>query len=436
MPNYRIICLFLFLFLSPPALGQNTLLEYGFEDWGGTVADTPLYPFSTAYTTFCNVHQRITEVVSSYDGVEPHSGNYFLVQNDSETPLDPAIPGITDGSVQAYNQIGVAAQRCGQNPWDIDTMTGPEFYAEWWAVIQGEFPVDHYPGCKWARLHNDGPRDLFLMMGRSDDRRYLRFATPSDDCSYSKHQDSNIGELSPQPQDGSWHKFALYVNFATGQMAAWYDEPNPTIANALITSTQASGDFCGATKPETTFVIQGNFSAQYPSTEAWHAIDDIRILDGIPTAVTTDAGPQDGVIQSDTEAPDTGTAADVRSAPDRFQGVDTGGVDVERSDTTGGPDTTSSMDATVVPDTAVVADTATVLDTTVVSDTAVVADTAVVTDTAVALDTAVPLDAKSRSDSSDTKTVSEGCACATKGGKTTAWFVLLLSLLCLARRIK
>ena len=49
----------------------NLVFEYGFEDWGGDIASTPLYPFSTSrnvidsgewsysqgYRTYCEAHE-------------------------------------------------------------------------------------------------------------------------------------------------------------------------------------------------------------------------------------------------------------------------------------------------------------------------------------------------------------------------------------------
>jgi hypothetical protein len=265
------------------------VLDYGFEDWGGAIDSSPLYPFSTAYEEYCQIHESITEVVTSYDGIVAHEGSFFFVQNDANSiPLDPAIEGITAGSVQGYNQMGVNGRRCGQNPFDIDQV-GSEFYAEWWAVIQGDFPPRNrpYPGCKWARLGSDGEFDQMLMMGlNSDDQHQLYFSSVSEDCSHSELRNALRVTLDPAPDDGQWHKYGFYVNFATGVMHAWYDEPNPTFDNALITFVDPGGRFCGATRAQGAFSIQGNFSASYPQSEAWHALDGIRVYDSFPPRPT------------------------------------------------------------------------------------------------------------------------------------------------------
>jgi hypothetical protein len=111
--------------------------------------------------------KKSLSVTVTGSGIVAHTGNYFFVQNDANSvPLDPSIDGITGGSVRGYNQMGVAGRRCGQNPFDINQV-GSVFYAEWWAVIQGDFPPRNrpYPGCKWAQLSSDGPKDQILMIG-------------------------------------------------------------------------------------------------------------------------------------------------------------------------------------------------------------------------------------------------------------------------------
>jgi hypothetical protein len=279
-------------FQADPCTGEDCpqgFLEYGFEDWDGSIGGSPLYPFSTAYEEYCQIHKNSTEVVTSYDGILALEGEFFLVQNDSNSiPLDPSIPGITRGSVNSYNQIGVNGRQCGQNPFDIDQV-GSEFYAEWWAVIQGDFPPRNrpYPGCKWARLGSDKPKDQFLMMGLNNEMQHqLYFGSPSQDCSYTKLHNGLRVTLAPPPDDGEWHKYGFYVNFSTGVMHAWYDEPSPTFDNALITFVDPRGHFCRATRAQTAFSIQGNFSASYPESEAWHALDGIRIYNSFPPPST------------------------------------------------------------------------------------------------------------------------------------------------------
>jgi hypothetical protein len=87
---------------------SQAVLEYGFEDWGGSsIESVPLYPFSTAYEEYCQVHESITEVVTAYDGIIAHGGDFFFVQNDANSvPLDPSIDGITGEGCRAISMQG------------------------------------------------------------------------------------------------------------------------------------------------------------------------------------------------------------------------------------------------------------------------------------------------------------------------------------------
>ena len=116
MKKKRIISLmFLFILVIVPKLyGAEKILDYGFENWGGSISNTPGYPCENSSAEYCTMHTDATEVVQSYNEWTPHSGSYFLLQNDSNNyALDPPVGGITQGTVNAHNNFGYDGNYCG-----------------------------------------------------------------------------------------------------------------------------------------------------------------------------------------------------------------------------------------------------------------------------------------------------------------------------------
>lgn len=97
------------------------------------------------------------------------------------------------------------------------------------------------------------------------------------------------GEGSPSltnAYDGNWHKFSFYVNWNTGTILGWYDEENETVGNAIKSYTSSNNALATGSDADD-LVIHGNFSDDLPTEETYHAIDDIEIWDGMPTASST-----------------------------------------------------------------------------------------------------------------------------------------------------
>ncbi|MDY6896010.1 MAG: hypothetical protein SVO01_11430, partial [Thermotogota bacterium] len=156
--------------IVPSLYGADQIMQYGFEDWGGDIPNTPGYIFTSGYTEYCNEQANATEVVSSYDGWTPHSGRYFWLQNDSPCcALNPSVTGITAGDVQANNNIGAAGAQCGDDSLDISSdITTGEIFIRFWARHNGGFATVQDGGrCKWIFVATDVSAGVYMHLSTS-----------------------------------------------------------------------------------------------------------------------------------------------------------------------------------------------------------------------------------------------------------------------------
>ena len=280
-------------FLGPSSYGANKVLDYGFEDWGGTIDNTPLYLFSCSDQVKSH-HENATEVIQSYNANEmgqtwaPRSGSYFWIQNDSGSySLDPSISGITSGTVNAYNIIGrnYPEPAWGHNSFDLqaEITTGEIFIRFWARHNKGWRTVGAGGGgyCKWIRLEAVDSNGNAV----ESDTVYMHLSTSSISPGmlfFLDTTDQWVGNscACTNAYDGNWHKYSFYVNYNTGVIYGWYDIAKETPSNACK-SYHHGGRIGNAAGPDY-FWIQGNFSAKQPVEETYHALDDIEIWDGLP----------------------------------------------------------------------------------------------------------------------------------------------------------
>lgn len=290
-----IILVFCFLFLwQPLSFAATCHLNYGFEDWDTDIATTPNYIFtvSIAGGGGCNVsgyteHEAMTEVVTSYDGASeanwtPHSGSYFFLRNDSQDyALDPACGGVTMGCVQDNGYVGADYAYGGANNLDIenDISSGEIFISFWARRNKGFRTVTNY--CKWVVVFTDDDPIYFHTLHKA--------GTTDDAWMYFYYRDEGyyLGDMEAcaNADDGNWHKWTYYVDFNNGKIYAWYDVTTETFGNCTKIWDSGDGQI-GSTTKAVSVKIQGNFSASDPSEITYHALDDIEIWDGMPTAIT------------------------------------------------------------------------------------------------------------------------------------------------------
>jgi hypothetical protein len=311
-----IIQLFLlFSIISTAYAGQ--LLNYGFEDWNGSIQNTPQYIFSNAYSEYADRHQNASEVVTSYNGWTPHSGNYMWLQNDGGYSLSPSVSGITSGTVNAHNNIGYNGAYGGSNDLKIsnDIQTG-EIFIRFWARNNGGFgTIDGGGRCKWIRIYTNGG---------TYDTVYMHLATSNGTNStmyfYCGNEGSWLGGgvALPGAFDGNWHKYAMYVNWNNGTIRGWYDVSNETSSNATKEWVAGDGRIGAGTRPDF-FVIQGNFSAKSPTERTYHALDDVEVWDGMPSL--SSPSPVDNAPSISINTPTTQTTYETDQETLTFQGT-------------------------------------------------------------------------------------------------------------------
>jgi len=268
-----------------PTLGIcGKITDYGFEDWTGDRATVPGYPFSSNYAQYCDAHDNAVEVVTGYNGWTPHSGSYFLIQNDSsDYVLSPSISGITQGTVQAYNQIGVDGNSCKNDDLIIekDITTGEIFIRVWARFNKGFYSIADGGRLKFFRVYAIGTSNSsFIHLSTSDGVSPNMYIYNVDEGGWID------SATATNAYDGNWHKFSFYINYNTGVIRGWYDIDIETAENATVEYIANDGSLGTATGPSY-MEIQGNFSAKYPTEITYHAIDDLEIWDGLPGTDTT-----------------------------------------------------------------------------------------------------------------------------------------------------
>jgi len=274
------------LFVASNLFAAEKILDYGFEDWTGNMYTTPGYIFSSGYESYMVRHDNASDVVSSYNANEmgqtwiPHSGAYFLLQNDGSYALNPSVPGITAGTVNASNLVGYNGTYGGQNPLEFRSeITTGEIFIRLWARFNKGFSTIG-GNCKWIFIGDKG--------GNLYDNIYMHFSTSTSPTMkfYCDTEGSWLGSSVPltNPFDGNWHKFSFYIDYNNGIIRGWYDVDNETAGNVTKSWTAPDGHIGGTIGPNYMY-IQGNFSAQQPKEETYHALDDIEVWDGMPTGI-------------------------------------------------------------------------------------------------------------------------------------------------------
>jgi hypothetical protein len=250
---------------------------------GGSISSTPNYPFSSTYQGYVDEHEAGSEVIRSYDGLRPRSGNYFWILNHGSGSLNPSIQGITSPTINPHNNLGLNARYGGDNPWQVSSISTNECFIRFWMASDGWENTVANGKFKVVRFKENGSDVIFYI---HQGRLFSLYAENA----------YHYGSVHSDVDDRSWHKFGVYVNYNTGQVAMWYDvEGLETWENTTQTWTDPDGRISGGPSPSP-IVLISNWSAHNPVGEVWHALDDIEVWDGLPSAVNN-APPEPPILR-------------------------------------------------------------------------------------------------------------------------------------------
>jgi len=304
----KIFILLLILCLPIQALGAK-IVEYGFED----PTTTTTYPVTATSALKQGYHLDATQVITSYEANEmsqtwtPHSGSYFLIQNDGmcgSCSLSPSVTGVTAGTVNADNHFWRGDPYCSTDQGGScstirlgDSMSTGEIFIRVWARFNNGFYNFSDPGrMKFLRIlgqtgYNPTEDTVYMHLSTDDGISPTMYFA----CSGEPGTWIGTSYTATNAYDGNWHKFSMYVNYNTGVIKAWYDVDDETADNYVKIYTAADGSLGATPATESQyFIIQGNFSAKLPSQETYHALDDIEVWDGMPTGTSDTAAPTFG----------------------------------------------------------------------------------------------------------------------------------------------
>jgi len=288
--------------VCPETYPEGMVFCYGFEDWGGSIAQTPNYPVSSNYEGYCQEHENSSEVVTNYDGLSSYSGDYFLLHNHWDGTLDPLVEGITQGSINWHANIGSnngdTSPSCGNNPFDIEQEIEGEVFVTFRYSMNGWENCANVNNCKLKlmRFYEATQRDVIYMV-------YPEYHTGEPLLGISYTDNLYAGDTNPDFDNGNWHRISMYANYNTGETAIWFDEENETLNNALIYDTWPA-PLEGAPEPSPV-VLDGNWCAFNPEGEVWTAIDDIEVWDRIPDS-SYNPQPNPECTSAQTRSCDTG----------------------------------------------------------------------------------------------------------------------------------
>lgn len=272
-----ILAINFFVILNVGICHAEKVFEYGFEDWGGSVEATPDYPFTSGYASTMEEHYNCSEVVSSYDGMMPHSGNYmFLMNHSGSVALNPSVDGINSGSWNVENYVGLNASYGGNNNFDIENSVNGECFVSFWTNLSNwqNQSEDHNTKLKLVRFYESNVDDVIFMI-------IVDYETKDPKIAILAEGSYHYGPIVTSIGDGNWHKFSMYANYHTGQTAIWVDVENESLDNATHSWKDSDGQLTGGPSPSP-IKIMGNYSAHNPTGEQWHAIDDIEVWNSLP----------------------------------------------------------------------------------------------------------------------------------------------------------
>ncbi|MFH1509494.1 MAG: hypothetical protein ABIE68_04985 [bacterium] len=279
----------------------NLLYSYGFENFSGEVDSRPEgFPLSSGEPEYCSMQDHATEIVENYSNWAPHSGNYFLLQNDSRgsdssttcdqgnyIPLNPEVDGIDCGLVNVRGNIGYNGSACSTNGLDIDEDINTEkLFVRFWSRNSGfVWPnPPYYPKNKWIRVYGypyESELDSHIIFLTT-----VNDIFDGDDTDVRLQYGTNTG-LDTFPvedvNDGNWHKWSFFFDFDAAIARIWVDEDNETADNATGEWIDDSGQF-GNIEKAGHFIIQANFSNGTPPAGIYHGIDDLEVWDDMPSA--------------------------------------------------------------------------------------------------------------------------------------------------------
>jgi len=302
-----VLFLFFSFIISSDISAAQKIIDYGFEvqdGWDGLVGSAQGYPVTSSALSYWSDHENSTDIVSSYYANEmgqtwlPHSGSNFFIQNDSDSfQMDPSVPGISQGTVNGRNIIGGTFPYGGEDKTSINAeITTGEIFVRFWArQNRGWSTIADGGKNKWIRFYTPGHvvgDTIYMHLGTDSISPEMYFYCSGEPGPWIP---SESGPSLTNAYDGNWHKYSMYVNWNTGTILAWYDVDNETTENATKTYQAADGSLGSSPASNPDYVIiKSNYSAKAPTEETYHAIDDIEIWDGMPTAnpcVDEPAGP-------------------------------------------------------------------------------------------------------------------------------------------------
>lgn len=316
MNKVKQILLLIFFCLIPIHSFSEVFVDYGWEDWGGTVASTTDYLYNSTYTSFCAVHEDCSEVVTSYNGLSAHSGSYFWIRQGHTAALDPAVSGISGCTGDtAYAQMGVGSgSECGSTDFVCNTAS-ETYYFEQWIAMPAWPTAATGPKYKFFWFDSAAYGSPYWTIAAEIGTGYpLLYASSVNPATGDGQTDYTIGPgdtavTLEDEMDGTWHKFAWWIDWQStnptvpevgGTRTAvyiymWIDEDNPTLATSGDHPRTGNWDGYVLESIDPAFTCDawwgsGNWSGDDGySLEWWVAIDDIYISDSLPTETITEA---------------------------------------------------------------------------------------------------------------------------------------------------
>lgn len=275
--------LIVFMLLTISTTNAAQFLNYGFENWGGTIETSPGYIYTTTAQSYYDDHRATSTVTTTYTDstgrtVNPHSGSYFFLLNAGPN-MDPLPTGITGWATESRTNIGIEGPFGGDSTFNVQDITSGEYFLRFYFVMSDWDAVitNHDAKLKFIRFQQQEETDQiwYMYQNVADNRRpQIGYDGEGAPVYYSP----TIEDFD----DGNWHRVSMYVNYTTGVIAIWYDIENETLQNATFTYDYGPGGVDG-TYPYPIVTIN-NWSGNNPTENVWFGIDDVEVWDEIPPA--------------------------------------------------------------------------------------------------------------------------------------------------------